>query len=92
MLILDPFNRRQVGGCFHLVIPVADRCDEEIKAALQDAMRVERAVEGVLNGDFSIWESLEAIEDCVPDADRYCDEVEQNLYETLLECPQLRMR
>lgn len=84
-LILDPLTRRRMGRCFYLVISL-ENCDEEIKAAIEDAMQVERAVEAVLNGDASIWESLEAVEECVLDVDQYCQEVEQNLYETLLQC------
>lgn len=88
-IILDPLTRRRMADCFYLVIPVADRCDEEIAAAIANAMKVERAVEAVLNGDCSIWESLEFVEDSGPNMDRYCQELEQNLYESLLETPVL---
>ena len=77
------FDRRQLGGAFYLAIPLND-CDEAIHQALQDAKRVEQAVNDLLDGEINLWEYTEAIEPYVSDIDQYLDEVSQNLEERLI--------
>lgn len=88
--ILDPFSRRRIGGCFYLVIPVAGEEDAAIRAAISEASQVEKAVDLFLDGDLSIEDLLESVEGHVPDIDQYCQEVEQNLYEELVQSESLR--
>lgn len=82
-------TRRELGDCFYIHIPL---CQDEasINEQIQQAMRIEKAVDMMLDGSASIWDMFELIEDAVPNMDQYTDEVGQNLYYHLLSCPQLR--
>lgn len=82
-LINNAFDRYQLGGAFYLLIPLGN-CDEAINQALQDAKRVEQAVNDLLDGEINLWEYAEAIEPHVTDIDRYLDEINQNLEERLI--------
>lgn len=83
---------REFGRAFYLAIPL-DLDDSSCQELVLASSAVERVVAQVSNGEFSIWEGLEAIEDAIAsveiDMDQYCDEVEQNLYESLLILPDL---
>lgn len=87
--IEDLETRRQLGGCFYLVVPLVED-DRELEELIHQATRVEKAVELMLDGKTPIWEMLELVEDAVPSMDQYVNEVEQNLYEQLLWSPNLR--
>lgn len=86
--IIDPFIRRDFADCFYLAISLED-AEAEIREHIAQASKVEAAVALVLDGSANLEDMLEMVEDVVPNIDQYCEDVEQNMYASLMACPSL---
>lgn len=76
--LVDPYTLRSWASCFNLIVPLGD-CDAAIEEAVKNSHQIESQVNATLQGNFSFWDYLEAVEPYVLDMDDYLLEVEENL-------------
>lgn len=78
---------RVIGDCFYLSIPVGGS-DREVAEWLDTSLFIEKTVEQLFNGDgLSIYDIHDLIQSHTSlNADRYLDEVQDNLDDAQSEC------